>query len=143
MTSESCFRFGSGGTVAENFEIVILFLALLINLLINMFLTFLFLWLIIDWFIFSFCGLIVEPYWDYIVLVCQLGFGFASINKSLPESFSIQVHYNNVIQVLCSYVFKPVDCWIAISSVFQSSALQSKYSSSSINWAWVSNTMTP
>ena len=60
MTNGSFFRFGSVGTVAENFVFVIYFLALAIN----PFLAFLFDRLIIEWFILPSHALIVESYWD-------------------------------------------------------------------------------
>ena len=72
MTNESCFGFGSVGTVAENFEIVISFLAPAIYL----FLTFSFRGLIVGLFAFISRGLIVGFYWDCITFGRPVKFWF-------------------------------------------------------------------
>ena len=58
MTSKSFYGLESVGTVAKKFKIIITFLTLVINL----FFTFLFRRLIVDWFILPPRGLIVESF---------------------------------------------------------------------------------
>ena len=81
MTNGSCFGFGSVGTVAENFEIVILFLAPVIYL----FLTFLFHGLIVEFIILPFRGLIVVSYWDCIIFGWSIRFWFRKRRRKPPD----------------------------------------------------------
>ena len=88
MTDESFYGFGSVGMVAESFEIVISFLALAIDLSIDLFLTFPFRRLIVDYIILSSRGLIVESYWDCIAFGRPVKFWFRKRRQKPPDKLT-------------------------------------------------------